>query len=170
MQTNWPNCLAFTLGAEGGFVDNPTDPGGATNMGITAVTLANYLGRPVNSADVQAMTQDTAAAIYQLNYWRPIQGNVMPNGVDLMLFDWGVNAGPATPNVRLQRILNVAQDGVIGPETIAAVNVHDPRWLITLLGYARNAYYTDLNEPEFQRGWLSRSAACRTAALAMVTV
>ena len=156
-QANFQACMNFTLSAEGGYCDVPGDAGGATNMGVTQATLSNWLGRPANVEDVQALTRETAEAIYRANYWDAVNGDGLPPGVDLMVFDFGVNVGAGTSAKRLQALIGVETDGEIGPLTLRAVAMHDVKWLITTLGYSQQAYYTALNQPEFIDGWLNRT-------------
>jgi len=165
---NFPACLAFTLAAEGGFVDNPADPGGATNMGVTLATLSAWLGRPASVAEVQALSQADAGLIYHAHYWDAVDGDNLPAGVDLMLFDFGVNAGPGTAARMLQQQLGVAVDGHIGPQTIAAAGSGSRPWLITSLADAQMAFYQALPQfGTFGAGWSARTAKRQNTALAM---
>src|SRR5215813_7527318 len=94
-------CLAFTLREEGGYVDDPNDPGGATNMGITLATYRQWSDDPaLGPAQVRGMTLRTARAIYRSLYWNPLRADALPAGVDLSVFDMGVNAG-IWPSARL---------------------------------------------------------------------
>jgi hypothetical protein len=94
MEDLFADCLAFTLQAEGGFVDNPADPGGATNMGVTLATFRQWLDDPrAGAGQLRDMARSTAAAIYRGLYWNPLRADLLPPGVDLMVFDFGVNAG-----------------------------------------------------------------------------
>ena len=165
--SNFDACLAFTLDAEGGFVDNPDDPGAATNMGITQATYAAWLGRPVTVEEVRALPKVIAGQIYKTNYWNAVSGDVLPTGVDLMVFDFGVNAGTGTSAKRLQGFLNVTQDGVIGPQTLDAVKNYEPALLIKWLGASQQNYYQQLGMPEFLSGWLTRTKERTTRALEM---
>jgi lysozyme family protein len=83
-------CLAFTLREEGGYVDDPADPGGATNMGITLATYRQWADNPaLGPTQVQDMTARTARAIYRSLYWNPLRADALPIGVDLSVFDMG---------------------------------------------------------------------------------
>src|SRR6516165_6284529 len=94
MDDNFDTCLAFTLKEEGGYSDNPADPGGATNMGITLATYRQWSDNPnLGPVQVQDMTERTARAIYRSLYWNPLRADALPVGVDLSVFDMGVNAG-----------------------------------------------------------------------------
>jgi hypothetical protein len=107
--------LAHVLKHEGGYVNHPADPGGATNLGITAATLARARGHPVSAADVAALTRAEAAAIYRRFFWNSARGDDLPAGLDHAVFDLAVNSGPGRAARLLQRVLAVAEDGVIGP-------------------------------------------------------
>jgi lysozyme family protein len=93
-------CLPITLKFEGGFSDNPKDPGGATMNGITLATFRRY--RPgATKADLRAISPEVRQVIYSDGYWRPISGDNLPPGVDLAAFDYGVNSGPGAANKAL---------------------------------------------------------------------
>lgn len=159
--------LNFTAREEGGWSDHPDDPGGATNHGITIATLAAWRGQPVTKADVRALTTDEARAIYRANYWNPVRGDDLPHGLDLAMFDWGVNAGPGRAVRGLQRIVGVSADGAMGPMTLGAVRQRHCATLINALCDARLAHLRGLDTwPTFGRGWSGRVARVRAAALA----
>ena len=173
MADDFDTCLAFTLREEGGFVDDPEDPGGATNMGITLATLRTWTDDPaIGVAQVRAITLKTAEAIYGALYWNPIRGDALPRGVDLSVFDFGVNAGPRRSAILLQEALGFQGDeidGCIGPQTLAAAGKADARLLVQNLASRQSAYYRTLPDfADFGAGWLARTAARRTAALAMI--
>ena len=169
MAQNFPGCLAFTLREEGGFVDSPADPGGATNMGITLATLRLWRGNPgLGVAALQAMTRQQASAIYGAHYWNRLRCDGLPAGVDLMVFDFGVNAGAYETTLLLQEALGVEVDGYIGPATLAAAGAADPGALIEQLGGRQEAHYRALpGFPTFGHGWLARTARRRASALAL---
>lgn len=166
-------CLAFTLAQEGGYVDDPNDPGGATNMGITLATLRHWDHDPaLGPSDVQAMTDSTAAAIYGALYWNAMRGGSLPAGVDLSAFDFGVNAGTRRSAELLQEALGLegeAVDGCIGPATLQAATKADPAQVIAGLAERQAAYYRGLAEfDRYGRGWLDRTERRKQAALAML--
>jgi len=161
-------CLAEVFGQEGGFADHPQDPGGATMMGITRATLSDWRGYQVSEAEVRALTRAEAEAIYRARYWGPLRCDELPRGVDLMVFDFGVNAGPARSARLLQTALGVAADGIIGPVTLAAARHADVPALLERMARAREAYYRSLETfPTFGKGWLRRTEEVRLAALRM---
>ncbi len=173
MADAFDTCLAFTLRAEGGYVDDPADPGGATNMGITLATFRQWSDdAELGPAQVQDMTERTARAIYRSLYWNPLRADALPAGVDLSVFDMGVNAGIWGSARLLQRAIGFTADevdGCVGPETLGAAAKCDPRSLVNDLADRQAAYYRSLSDfPTFGAGWLNRTDARRSAALAMI--
>ena len=162
-------CMPFIFKAEGGYSDTPGDPGGPTNFGITLATLKAYEGSPnLTAQDVKNLTPATAKEIYRSNYWNRMQCGALPAGLDLEVFDFGVNAGPGEAVKALQRIVGVTADGSIGPITLAAIGQFKPRDLISQYSAARLAFYKGLNNPEFEQGWTTRVAQIQTAASQML--
>lgn len=164
--TRFQACLVELAEAEGGYVNHLSDPGGPTNMGITQATLASWRGKPVTADDVKNLTRAEAEAIYRKNYWHPIKGDALPDGVDLAVFDLAVNSGPAKAAMMLQSVVGVAQDGVIGPLTLAAVGKMSAATIITRLCADRMAFLRSLTTwPVFGRGWTARVEKVQAAAL-----
>lgn len=160
-------CLAHVLRHEGGYVDHPRDPGGATNMGITIGTLSDWLGRPATKAEVRALSRDLAAAIYHRRYWLPVRGDALGSGLDLVVFDYGVNSGPVRAVRTLQAAIGVDMDGVMGPVTINALAGRDREPLIRDVSARRRAFLRSLSTYDtFGRGWERRVAEVEAAALA----
>lgn len=168
-------CLDEVLRHEGGYADHPSDPGGATNLGITHKTLARW--RKVSpwwklpKTAVKELQRAEAARIYRASYWDRSHAGQLPAGLDLALFDFAVNSGPDRAIRTLQAELAVAADGQVGPLTLDAVETHARRsGLGSLIEALCNRRLTFLNRlstfPVFGRGWTARVAAVRTAALA----
>lgn len=165
---NFPACIAEVARHEGGFVDHPADPGGATNMGITRAVLAEWRGRPVAVAEIRSLTRAEAEAIYHARYWLAVQGEALPRGVDLAVLDAAVNSGPGQAARWLQRDLGVVADGRIGRLTLAAAAGAVPTDLIRRYAARRMGFLQGLRHwPSFGRGWARRVAAVEAAALAM---
>ena len=159
MQT-FPDCIAHVLAAEGGLVNNPKDPGGVTKFGISQ--------RSYPALDIRALSLDEAKAIYQRDYWDKIQGENLPAGLDLLLLDHAVNAGPARAVRLLQHLVGVPEDGLMGPVTLAGVAIADPQDLIARYSELRLDFYRDLPTwRHFGAGWSRRVHRTRRAALAM---
>src|SRR6266436_5220216 len=166
-------CLAFTLKEEGGYSDDPADPGGATNMGITLPTYRQWADNPnLAPLQVQELSERTARAIYRSLYRNPLRADALPAGVDLSVFDFGVNAGIWRSARLLQRALGFTGEelnGCVGPETLAAAAKIDARLLVDHLTNRQVTYYRGLADfPTFGRGWLARTEARQSAALAMI--
>ena len=166
---SFDGCLPIVLASEGGFVDDPRDPGGATNLGITRQTLSAWLGRPASLAEVRALTPAAAAPIYRADYWNAAHCGDCPAGVDLMVFDAAVNQGVGRAIRILQAALGVAVDGGFGPATLAAVRAADPATLVGAIAARRSADYRGLaGFPRFGEGWLERVERTCAAALSMI--
>jgi len=175
-EERFARCLKLVLKLEGGYVDHPSDPGGATNLGITRKTLARW--RKVSpwwnlpKADVKALEVGEAGRIYEASYWRRVQGGALPGGLDLALFDFAVNSGPLRAIKALQGQLKVKADGDLGPLTLDALKAHAAvagvAGLIVALCDGRLGFLQRLATfAIFGRGWSRRVAEIRAAALAM---
>lgn len=166
MRENFPSILAETWRHEGGYVDNPSDPGGATKYGITITTLRDWRKRPVTKADVQALSREEASAIYRANYWAPIRGDDLPSGIDAVAFDAAVNSGVSRGAKWVQAAAGVTADGKIGPQTLAALRSGDPVIVINRALDMRLAFLRSLKHwPTFGRGWQRRVDEVRAFAL-----
>lgn len=170
-QRNWQACLTAILNEEGGFADNPGDPGGATNMGITRKTLSAWRAEPVSREDVMMLEKDEAARIYRENFWMAIEGDDLPDGLDLAMFDDGVLSGPRTAIRDLQHGLGVRVDGVMGPVTRAALLAQPVTDVIALLHAQRLARLKSLPHfVLFGRGWSRRLQRIERQAKALAKI
>ena len=168
--SNFVPCLHEVLHLEGGFSDDPRDPGGPTNFGITRAELAQVRRVPLGDADVTKLTLDEAEEIYHTQYWNATKCDDLAPGVDLMVFHFAVNAGNGTSVRVLQNATNSTQDGIIGPKTLAATGGFDPKRLITTLAQQQMDHYRGLATWQtYGTGWTNRVNRAQTAALAMVT-
>jgi lysozyme family protein len=168
MQSNLQRALLLIKKHEGGYVDNPKDPGGCTNMGITLSTFRRYLKASATCADVKALSWEQAETIYRVGYWQRVAGDDLPSGLDVHVFDMAVNAGPGTAVRLLQRIVGVAEDGVLGPVTLGAItkNPNPTDALVKQYTQARLDYYKKLSGwPTFGKGWANRLDATTAVAL-----
>lgn len=165
--------LKVILRHEGGFVNDPQDPGGMTNLGVTKNTWESWVGHPVTEADMRALTPGLVSLLYRKRYWDKLRCDELPPALALCVFDFGVNAGPARAARYLQRLAATPDDGEIGPKTIEAVKA----WVAgvgvaeTVRQYqeARRGYYRQLSTfPRFGRGWLRRVDETESEALRMV--
>jgi lysozyme family protein len=169
--SNFDRVLTLVLKYEGGYVDHPKDPGGATNLGITLGTLSNWLGREATKAEVKALTVKDVSPIYREWYWFAVRGDELPAGVDCAVFDFGVNSGPSRAVMALQRAVGVADDGKLGPVTLKAVAAADPRRTIERICTDRLAFLRRLSTwPVFGKGWSKRVASVEREAIAMIEI
>ena len=155
MQGNYQTCLDLVLKSEGGWVNNPSDPGGETNLGVTKRVWEEYVGHPVES--LKKLTKEEVAPLYEQKYWRPCYGEVLPRGLDLLSFSMGVNAGTGRSVKLLQSSLGCVPDGVIGPKTRELISASNSATLIAKFSETRREYYRSLKTfPIFGKGWLNR--------------
>ena len=149
-----PNiAIAAVLEHEGGFVDDPADPGGATNFGITQADLPGQ--------DVRTLTAAQAAAWYLANRWTPAFDAIADQALATKVFDLGVLAGMGTAARILQDVLGIAADGILGPRTVAAVNGAAAMGLRERFQAAMAAHFTGVAEMhpaerKFLQGWINR--------------
>ena len=114
----------WVLESEGGYVNHPNDPGGPTNMGITQRTLAEWRGTSVSENEVRNLDREEALEIYKANYWDPIQGSKLPNGLNYAVLDYAINSGVSRAVKDLQRTLGFDDpdvDGIVGVQTLNAI-------------------------------------------------
>jgi lysozyme family protein len=169
MNNNFEKALALVLEHEGGYVDHPKDPGGATNKGVTQAVYNAYRkvrGRGMQS--VKFITEYELRAIYKFQYWDKVHGDFLPTGLDYAVFDFAVNSGVGRASKYLQAVLGVDQDGQIGARTLAAIT--NPVKTINALcdrrmGFLRNL----LIFRTFGKGWTKRVKDVRAHALEMAT-
>jgi lysozyme family protein len=158
-------CLAFVFREEGGFTDDPLDPGGATNLGITLNELSAWRHAAVTVQQVKDLTKDEATAIYRANYWNVVQGDALPAGIELMVVDAGVNIGTPRAARFLQQIVGADVDGHIGPLTIAATVAAEARTVIDRYAAMRTSFYESLPTfNHFGAGWLGRTNRAKALA------
>lgn len=161
MKDSFVFSLNIVLEKEGGFVNHPKDPGGATNLGVTKATYEAWTKKKVSIDDMKKLTIAQVTPIYKKNYWDAVRGDDLPKGLDLSVFDFGVNAGPGRAIKMLQRMVGTPDDGKFGPGTLKAVNDYITKFSLStaIKNYAnaRRAYYKSLGTfPTFGRGWLRR--------------
>lgn len=172
MQNNFSAALAALLGPdrEGGFSDDPQDPGGATNHGITQRVWEEHVGHQVPVSDIQALSIDDVAPIYAKEYWARIRGDDLPAGVDYALFDFAVNSGVHEASKKLQEVIGTGADGVIGDNTLYVLFQKHSVEVIPALQAARLALLQGLENWEHDgAGWTRRVEEVGAEALALVS-
>lgn len=166
---NFQSILDHVFKDEGGFVNHPKDPGGATNMGITIGTLSDHRGRRVTVQDVKNLTRQEAAAIYEKRYWSPVRGDDLPSGVDYATFDPAVNSGVSRAARWLQQAVKVKADGKIGSATLAAVRAQAPDYTVKRICEIRMGFLRGLKTfSTFGKGWSRRVAGVEAFSLKLV--
>ena len=144
-----PKTLRAAAVAMPGLLDAfAADPGGLTQYGISQ--------RSYPTLDIAALTLDDAKALYRRDYWQPLHGDQLPDGLDLLLLDCAVNQGPVTAIKLLQRTLRIRDDGRIGPETLSYSATAMPGLLDAFAAERALRYELNQNEATFGRGWYQR--------------
>lgn len=170
---NFTACVGFTLRCEGGFTTNPEDrgnwTGGAIGVGTLKGTNFGLSAASYPHLNLRDLTCDAAQAIYRRDYWRPIRGDELPVGPDLMVFDHAVNAGVGASVRVLQAAAEVTVDGAMGPRTLLAVRQADSNDLVLRLSRAQTEFYDAGAEAMFRQGLIRRVALRTNAALALLS-
>ena len=166
---NYVTCLEMILHHEGGYVNHPKDPGGETNLGVTKRVYEDFGG----TKDMKDLVRDDVEPIYKKNYWDRMKCDDVPAGLDLCLFDFGVNAGTGRSAKYLQRMIGTVADGGIGPNTLRALGNYieevGTEDAIKNFQSKRQEYYESLSTFEtFGRGWTRRVDETTEAALGMI--
>ena len=168
-EKNWHKCLELILHHEGGYVNHPKDPGGETNLGVTKRVYEEWGG----DKDMQDLLVEDVAPIYKKNYWDKVKGDDLPGGLDLCVFDFGVNAGPGRAAKYLQTMIGTVADGGIGPNTLKKVDeyVAENGREASVKEYQkrRQEYYESLSTfATFGKGWTRRVVETTELALTLV--
>lgn len=143
------------IGHEGGYVNHPADPGGETNWGITKRTAREngYTG------SMRDMTREQAKAIYKSAYWNRAKADQYDPAIGFQLFDAAVNHGIGNAIRFLQRAVGVADDGIVGKMTLAAIKAMSVTDVLARFNAERLEFYTKLSTwPSFGKGWVRRVA------------
>ena len=146
--------LKVVFGHEGGYVNDPNDPGGETKYGICKKSYP--------SVDIANLTFESAGQIYRRDFWRPLYDNINSQKVATKLFSCGVNCGDVTAIKMMQRTLGVSPDGLFGYGTLAAVNAAEPDVLLAKFADTMKSHYDDLiaKNPHlavYKNGWYKRA-------------
>lgn len=156
-------CFAAVVGLEGGYANNPADPGGATKFGVSQRSYPNV--------NIAQLTLDQAKAIYRSDFWAKIQGDSLPPPLAFMAFDCSVNCGVGRAARLLQQAVGISQDGVIGPATLAAVAKQKLVDVLTEFHARRMLFQLTLpTVTTFGLGWSRRLAHLPFAAMALENV
>ena len=173
MEKNYQHCLEMILHHEGGYVNHPEDPGGITNLGVTKRVYEEWVGKKVTEEKMKNLKVEDVAPIYNKNYWFRVKGNQLPSGLDLCVFDFGVNAGTGRAAKYLQKMIGATADGAIGPATLRALEAYvgevGLKGAIEQYQKDRLAYYKKLKHfKTFGKGWTRRNKETTAAAKKMI--
>lgn len=152
--------IGFVLAHEGGYVNDPDDPGGETKYGVSKKSYPHV--------DIASLTIEQAKDIYYEDWWLPLKcPQIHDDKVAQKYLDTCVNTGKGTGTKILQRALQmigyrITVDGAIGPKTLAAVNAADPQALLVAMRQQQKAHYEQLIQKnpkleKFRRGWMRRA-------------
>ena len=171
---NFAPALADVLVHEGGYTADRRDPGnwtgGKVGVGVLKGTKKGISAAAFPHLDIKALNDNQIADIYEARYWRPIRGDELPGGIDLSTMDYAVNSGVSRSAKDLQRVLQVAVDGIIGPATILAAKSSDPRTVIKAHCGRRMSFLKSLAIwNTFGKGWSRRVANVEAKALSWVS-
>lgn len=157
MQGNFKQCLDLVLKSEGGYSNHSQDPGGMTNLGVTKRVWEEYTGHEADEKTMRGLTPEKVAPLYEQRYWRPTYCEVLPRGLDLLVFSMGINGGPGRAVKLLQQSIGCVPDGVVGPRTMELIKSSNVAELIAKYSDARRSYYRSLKTFNvFGKGWLNR--------------
>lgn len=196
---NYPAILKFTLGIEKGYQASQDDPGNwstgicghgylmGSNCGISAPTLIAWMAkqRPDSLPSMDPTTlmrglrpnSEIVPTIYCEEYWKPISGPLLPDGLDLMLFDMAVNSGVSRAAKQIQDLVEAVVDGEIGPASIAAIDetIAKDGGILPLLwdlAASQGDYYRGLVDSspssQFAKGWFARLGKRLDAAVGLL--
>lgn len=165
--------LAKLLVHEGGYVNNPRDPGGRTNLGVTQRVWEEYTGKPANESVMRSLTVAKVAPVYKSRYWTPLCCDALPPALAHCVFDFGVNAGVSRSAKYLQKLVGASVDGQVGPATLRALQAMVTREglasVVRAFQQSRRTYYHSLSTFDtFGRGWLRRVDGVETESLRML--
>lgn len=145
---SFERAFEIVVGLEGGYGDDPDDPGGETKYGISK--------RAYPDVNIKTLTIDQAKSIYRFDYWEPLKCDELPWPLSMMVFDCGVNQGLNVSAKTLQKALNVTQDGIIGNVTLAKAKNAGSETCALFLADRSIRYTSTRNADKYLRGWLKR--------------
>lgn len=160
--------FSYVLKNEGGFVNDPVDAGGPTNMGVTQATLSQWTGRPSSAEDVQYLTLEDAKQIYFWHFYKPLGCDIMKSQkAAAAIFDTGVLYGLHTAAMMTQQSINICGsplviDAHIGPDTVSALNaipdnVFIPALHAHVLVRIDDVILAHPQNEKFRKGWTTRA-------------
>jgi lysozyme family protein len=173
MKDNFDASFALVIKSEGGYVNDPADRGGETNLGVTLAAWTAYLGRATKPGEIKALTEESVKPFYKTMYWDLAKCDDLPFGIDYAVFDFAVNAGFSRAAKFLQRSVGAKDDGMIGSGTLGLVAKADPAMLLANFADQKQRFYNGLattnpSQQKFLKGWLARVEHVQDAAESML--
>lgn len=136
---------------EKGYVNDPNDPGGETNRGVSARTYPNE--------DIKNMTIARSKFLFMRDFWAPCSIDAMPGYIRFDVFDMAINSGPVPAVKALQRAIGVFPDGKVGPKTLMAISSNADDRVLRRFNAYRMLYCAEAkNWKSHGRGWTIRIA------------
>ena len=158
---------SFILRWEGGFVNDPIDRGGATNKGITIATYRQFFGANKTVEDLKRITDEQWLYIFTAGFWKPWKADqIKSQSIANIVVDWAWASGPRTSIKQVQQLLDLHPDGIVGKQTLFAINNSDARSLFRKIQNARIQFVEKIvkchpSQHRFIRGWKNRIAAIK---------
>ncbi len=152
----------FILRWEGGYSNDPVDRGGATNKGITIATFRHYYGANATIEQLKALTDEQWMRIFLCGFWNPFKADYIANqSVANICVDWAWASGTGTAIRKVQSLLGVKVDGIVGEKTLSAINNSNQRLLFTRIKLARLRFVEaivnrDPRQRKYINGWKRR--------------
>lgn len=168
-EANFAESLRRLLAHEGGYSNNPADPGGPTKYGITIGDYRSYIKADGTATDVKAMAVDEAKKIYRGRYWDVMRCDELPSGVDYAVFDYAVNSGVGRSGKVLRRVLGLgASTPAVTQSVVNAAAKSSAQEIVAAICDERLRFLKSLRTwPTFGAGWARRVSEVRAAALTM---
>lgn len=154
--------IPFILKWEGGYAEIKGDRGGATNMGVTLSTFQQVFGSDKTKEDLKQLTDGEWEYIYRTTFWTKVKGSqIADQSIANVIADWAWHSGTANAAKRVQEIVGVTTDGIIGAKTIAAINAQSPLPLFgkikeRRLSFLNNIVKANPSQKKFLKGWTNR--------------
>lgn len=163
MNKDFEKAFEMIIGHEGEYSNHPMDHGGPTIFGITHREISKFLGHEASIDEVKHFPLESAKAIYKTKYWDAIKlDSINSLLIKLLIFDQGVNCGPVSALIRMEKILGIKPNGVMDNETIFAINKRDEKELAYEFVKATQKNYINIVKKNatqivFLSGWINRS-------------
>ena len=177
MISNWDQAFKQMLASEGGFTDDERDKGnqlpdgrkGSTMLGVTQFNWEKHVGHQVTHDQMRKLTPADVEPLYKKKYWDAVKADEMPDGLDYLMFDFAVNAGPGRAIKTMQKAIGTTPDGAIGPKTMQSLKDANQSELVAKFSAEKEAFYRSLPTfATFGKGWLRRVAEAKTHAETML--